>query len=244
MKLSSATPDEIREHLRYVRSRVEDRRSLAAAAQALADAVYSAFEESLALVRVFATVPFGELPGANQGFVRALMRERGVERLLAPGMPVLSLMGTKGALPEWSDRMMSRGHIGIPLVSGEFVDAIPMIARLLSEFGLAIVGLEGGGARIVRGKVGNLSGMFYVGDARTETDEHGRLVISAQDFVAEHGVRTVFGFGGAYMLERSYVAVILFARESVDADRARTLAPLSSALKAATLRLVDQGGFF
>ena len=244
MKLSSASPDQIRDHVRHVRSRVEDRRSLAAAAQALADTVFSAFEESLALVRVFAVVPFGELPGANQGFVRALMRERHIERMLAPAMPVLTLMGTRGVLPEWSDRALSRGHVGIPLASGEFVDAIPMIARLLSEFGLAIEGIEGGGARIVRGKVGNLSGMFYVGDARTETDEHGRLVISAQDFVSEHGVRTVFGFGGAYMLERSYVAVILFARETIDAERARELAPLSSALKAATLRLVDQGAFF
>ena len=153
-------------------------------------------------------------------------------------------MGTRGALPEWNDRTLSRGHVGIPLASAEFVDAIPMIARLLSEFGLAIEGMEGGGARIVRGKVGNLSGMFYVGDARTETDDQGRLVISAQDFVAEHGVRTVFGFGGAYMLERSYVAVILFARENVAAERARELAPLSSALKAATMRLVDQGRFF
>jgi hypothetical protein len=86
--------------------------------------------------------------------------------------------------------------------------------------------------------------MFYVADARTETDERGRLIISAQDFVAEHGVRTVFGFGGAYMLERSYVAVILFTRETIVAEHARELAPLSSALKAATMRLVDQGRFF
>ena len=244
MKLSAATPDQLRDHVKAARARVEGRRSLAAAAQALADTVFSAFEESLALVRVFATVPFGELPGANQGFVRALMRERGVEGLLAPETLVLSLMGSKGARPEWNDRLLSRGHLGIPLASAEFVDAIPMIARLLSEFGLAIVGMEGGGSRIVRSTVGNLSGMFYVSDAGTETDDQGRLIISAQDFVAEHGVRTVFGFGGAYMLERSYAAIILFAREAIDAERARDLAPLSSALKAATMRLVDQGRFF
>jgi hypothetical protein len=244
LKLSTATTVQIRESVKQARSRVEDRRSLSAAAQALAETVFSSFGESLALVRVFATVPFGELPRANQDFVRALMREREVESLLTAAMPVLSLMGTSGIRPEWNDRMSSRGHLGIPLASAEFVDAIPMIARLLSEFGLVIVGMDGGGARIVRSKVGNLSGMFYVADARAETDEQGRLIISAQDFVAEHGVQTVFGFGGAYMLERSYVAIILFARESVDAERARELAPLSSALKAATMRLVDQGRFF
>jgi len=153
-------------------------------------------------------------------------------------------MGTRGLEPEWNDRTASRAHVGIPLASAEFVDAIPMISRLLSELGIAIGGMDGGGAQIVRSKVGNLSGMFYVSDARTETDDQGRLILSAQDFVEEHGVRTVFGFGGAYMLERSYCAVILFARETIEADHAHELAPLSSALKAATMRLVDQGRFF
>jgi hypothetical protein len=244
LRLSTATPGQIRDHVKYTRSCVKDCRSLADAAQALAETVFSGFEDSLALVRVFATVPFDVLPGANQEFVRASMRERGVEPLLAHDTPVLTLMGTKGTRPEWNDRMLSRGHLGIPLVSTEFVGGIPMIARLLSEFGLVIVGMDGGGSRIVRNKVGNLAGMFYVADARSEKDEQGRLVISAQDFVEEHGVRTVFGFGGAYMLERSYVAVILFAREAVDPERARELAPLSSALKAATMRLVDHGRFF
>ena len=244
MKLSATPSPQLREHLKHVRERVEGRRSLASAAQALADAVYTAFEESLVLVRVFATVPFGQIPREDQPFVRTLMRQRGVERLLTVETPVLSLLGTKGARPEWNDRMLSRGHLGIPLASAGFVDAIPMIARLLSAFGLSVVGVEGGGARIVRGQVGNLSGMFYVADARIEKDDHGRLVISAQEFVEEHGVRTVFGFGGAYMLERSYVAVILFAREHVETETARQLAPLSSALKAATMRLVDQGAFF
>jgi hypothetical protein len=233
----------LRDHVKEVRAGVENRRSLASAAQALADTVFPAFEESLALVRVFATVPFGELPAFNQGLVRDLLRERRASPV-ADGTPVLSLMGTRGLKPEWNDRLSSRGHTGIPLASAEFVGAIPMIARLLFEFGLEIVGLDGGGARIVRAKVGNLSGMFYVADARTETDEAGRLIISAQDFVAENEVRTVFGFGGAYMLERSYVAVILFAREAIDPEHARELAPLSSALKAATMRLVAEGRFF
>ena len=244
MKLSAASANQIRDLVRDVRARVEGRRSLAAAAQGLADTVYGALEESLALVRVFAIVPFREIPEGNQHFVRRLMRERRMENLLTPEVPVLSLLGTRGALPEWNDREMSRGHLAIPLASAEFVSAIPMIARLLSEFGLVIEGLEGGGARIVKSRVGTLSGMFYVEDARTEKDDAGRLVISAQDFVLEQGVRTVFGFGGAYMLERSYVAVIFFSRERVEADRARELAPLSSAFKAATMRLVDSGRFF
>jgi hypothetical protein len=244
VKLSSASSDEIRSLLKDVRARVDDRRSLASAAQALADALYGPLEDSLALVRVFATVPFKDLPGAYQGFARSSMRTRRIENLLSPATPVLALMGTRGARPDWNDRMLSHGHLGIPLASAELVHEMPMIARLLSELGLAVEGVAEGGARIVRSRVGNLSAMFYVEDAATERDEEGRPVIAAQDFVTELGVRTVCGFGGAYLLERSHVAVILFATEAIEADRARELAPVSSALKAATMRLVDQGKYF
>ena len=243
MKLSTAFPSQLRDVVKDARIRVEGRKSLASASQALADTVYSALEESLALTRVFATVPFRLLPPAQQAFVRNLMRERRVEGLLAPSLPVLTLMGTRGARPQWNHRDESRGHLAIPLVSAAFVDSIPMISRMLAEFGLVIEGLETGGA-VVKSRVGTLSAMFYVADARTETDDQGRVVISAQEFVEQEGVKTVFGFGGAYMLEKSYVAIILFARETVKADLARELAPLSSALKAATMRLVDQEKFF
>ena len=244
MKLSTAFPSQLRAVVRDVRGRIDDRRSLAAAAQSLAETVFSALEESLVLTRVFATVPYRLLPAGDQAFVRGVMRERRVESLLGPELPVLALMGTRGSKPEWNDREASRGHRGIPLVSPSFVAEIPMIARMLASFGVAIEGVEDGGARIVTSRVGTLSAMFYVEDARTEVDERGRLVISAQDFVEENGVRTVFGFGGAYLLEKSYAAIILFAREAVEAERARELAPLSSAFKAATMRLVDKGRFF
>ena len=82
LKLSATPSAQLRDHLRHVRERVEGRRSLASAAQALADSVYTAFDESLVLVRVFATVPFGQIPREDQPFVRSLMRQRGVERLL------------------------------------------------------------------------------------------------------------------------------------------------------------------
>ena len=75
MKLSLALPSQLRDQVKEVRARAEGRRSLAAAAQGLADGLFGSFEESLALVRVFATVPFRELPEGNQVFVRRLMRE-------------------------------------------------------------------------------------------------------------------------------------------------------------------------
>ncbi len=49
---------------------------------------------------------------------------------------VLSLLGTRGEDMRWNDRRNSQGHVGIPLVSADFIDAIPMMSRLLKELGL------------------------------------------------------------------------------------------------------------
>ena len=65
-----------------------------------------------------------------------------------------------------------------------------------------------------------------------------RPIIAGQDFVAAHGVKTVFGFGGAYMLERSFAVIIVFARETVSREQVRAFAGLASLFKAATLSLV------
>jgi hypothetical protein len=170
--------------------------------------------------------------------------EKGRPGLLHDETIVLSLMGTRGALPDWNSRHESRGHAGIPLVSAEFVEDIPMIARLLKELGVSVEGLAPGRSGIVTRTLGSLSGVFYVPDARTAVDEQGRRIIASQDFVAQHGVVTVFGFGGAYLMEKSFAAIVVFAREPVSREAAERLAPLASVLKTATMGLVTDGKLF
>jgi hypothetical protein len=194
-------------------------------------------------VRVFATVPFAFTPFSVQRFVRALMNERGLSAPVGHETTVLALMGTRGVLPAWNSRLGSRGHLGIPLASPEFVDDIPMVSRLLVELGVRIDGAASGTGYIGR-VVGNLSGLFYVADAASARDERDRLIIPAQDFVRAHGVQTVFGFGGAYMLERSFAVIIVFAREAVSREQVQSLAALANVLKAATMGLVTQDRFF
>ena len=106
--------------------------SLEAAAQRLCDILYTTFEESTILVRVFATVPFAALPSTNRRFVERLVGAAARE-VRTPKTPVLSLLGTRGGVPRWNSRHLSEGHVGIPLASADFVDAIPMIVTASSR---------------------------------------------------------------------------------------------------------------
>jgi hypothetical protein len=58
------------------------------------------------------------------------------------------------------------------------------------------------------------------------TDERGRLIIPAADFVEEHGVKTVFGFGGSYPSTRTFVTTIVFCREAIARGTASELTTL------------------
>jgi hypothetical protein len=243
-RLGSVGREEVRAIVGEVKAAVGGWGTLEEAAQVLADLFFGRFAESTVLVRVFATVPFAELPEANRRFVLDLTEAKGVSALLEDTTIVLSLMGTHGVLAEWNSRHSSRGHVGIPLFSPAFVDEIPMIARLLKELGVSVEGLGAARSSIITRTLGSLNGIFYVADARTAEDEQGRRIIAAQDFVERHGVATVFGFGGAFLRERSFAAMVVFARETVPRETAEQLSPLASALKTATMQLVDEGRLF
>jgi hypothetical protein len=217
--------------------------SLEAAAQRLCDILYTTFEESTVLVRVFATVPFAALPSTNRGFVERLVGARARE-VLTPKTPVLSLLGTRGGVPRWNSRHLSEGHVGIPLASADFVDAIPMIASLVKQLGLAIDRAQDVETAIVTQSLGKIAGVFYVDDAATAVDSKGRRIIAARDFVQEHGVRTVFGFGGAYGLTGTFVVAVLFTRDSVGRGQAERFMRLANQLKTSTMKAVTRRHIF
>ncbi|MHC4073389.1 MAG: hypothetical protein ACYTGS_15370, partial [Planctomycetota bacterium] len=100
-------------------------RTLEQAAQLVTDAVYEELDDSVVLARVFATVPFGELPEPNRTFVTDLAAANDIAPLINNDTLILSLLGTRGAKSEWNDRRTSQGHVGIPLASAAFVDKIP-----------------------------------------------------------------------------------------------------------------------
>jgi hypothetical protein len=106
---------------------------------------------------------------------------------LRDNTPVLSLVGTRRRQRDWNSRFDSQGHVGIPLASADFVDSIPMIARLLKELGPSIELAQDLDTAIVTQSIGSVVGLFYVDDARTAVDQNGRKIIAAHDFVLENG---------------------------------------------------------
>jgi hypothetical protein len=214
-------------------------------AQGCVETLYEHFKDSIVLARVFLTVAFGELPQFHKDAVNALAVSVGAGGPVNPGTPVLSLIGTAGADPAWNDRKKSQGHVGIPLISAQFIDSAPMMARLLKETGLELDWIEEHDTNIVIGDSSSgPTGTFYVADAAEETDSRGRRIISAQDFVKSNAIKSVFGFGGYYMGTSAFTVLIIFTRNSIAKADVGRFKPLFTKFKALSLPLVASGAIF
>lgn len=218
--------------------------SLEEVSQKFADAIYENFKDSIVLVRVFATVPFGDLPDTNKKFVTKLATAKRVSSLISDRTLVLSLLGTRGEEPAWNDRHNSKGHVGIPLISVNFIELIPMMSRLLKSLGGSLDWINSNDTKIVSKTLGSLSGLFYIPDAKTTVDEKGRKIIAAQDYVEKYGVKTVFGFGGSYITRKNSVVFIIFTRERIEQKKAESFIILVNILKSITTSIVTKGKIF
>jgi hypothetical protein len=217
--------------------------TLEQAAQRFVEALYADFASSV-LVRLYTSVPYDRLPASRKTFVDQIARTAGVSEQVDDDTQVLCLMGTKGKRAEWTDRRQSKGHLAIPLVSGKFVQNIPMITRLLNEFGIGTDWLDSPDkTSIITRSMGKVATVFYVPDATTFRDQANRLVIPAQDFVSQNGVRTVFGVGGAYA--NGYICTILwFVSETLDRSVVDRFMPVINFFKHATTQAVMSGRLF
>ncbi|HEX8633361.1 MAG TPA: hypothetical protein VF703_04340 [Pyrinomonadaceae bacterium] len=237
------SPREIRDLRERLQASLQECGHLQAAAETCARLLYEEFTESLVLARVFVTLPLSNLPARDKAFVAALTDAKAITPLLDEKTQVLSLLGTYGAQPEWRDRYQSQGHLGIPLVTAAFVESIPMVARLMSDMGIGSDWFDKFEPDILVKNLGRAAGVFYVREARTRLDAHDRKIVSAQDFVAAHDIRTVFGLGGSY-LNGSFITMIFFTRETIEQPQAEAFMLLVNTFKTATLKLVMDGAIF
>jgi hypothetical protein len=118
-----------------------------------------------------------------------------------------------------------------------------MVARLLRDLRYRLDG-DAAPAPYVTRAFANANGLFYVPDASTTVDDKGRRIVPAADFVREHSVRTVFGFGGSYVIRPMFVSTIVFTQERLTKDAAMNFLQLSSAFKAGTTRFTNRGLLF
>ena len=85
-----------------------------------------------------------------------------------------------------------------------------------------------------------MSGVFYVQDAQSAVDQRGRRIISAQDFVRENNVQTVFGVAGGFAIGKTFLALLFFCNERIEKAQAVQFLPLISTIKAATVSLIGK----
>jgi len=239
MRIGEATPLAVTDLWGSVESRIRKAGYLATAAQDLAKGLHQAFEDSVGLARVFLTVPLGSLPEDRQDFVYALARPSNSVADLKSTTPVLSLIGTHGDEADWNDLGKSRGHLGIPLISSEFVGSIPMVSRLLRELGVPLDWIDTHDAAVIQKTLGESSSLFFVDDAGTATDDQGRKIIADEGFVSRHRIQSVFGIGGAYSGGEILVTV-LFNHDRFERRSAEQFLPLVTLFKSNTERLVAQ----
>jgi hypothetical protein len=241
-KLSAVAPEAFKVWESNVRQRVRSASSLEAAAQGCCESIYDELRESVVLARFYATIPLSKLPEEGRRFAESVAASRGAREPLTDKTMVLTLLGTRGERREWNDRRASRGHLAIPLLSAAFVDEIPMVSRLLKDLGVPIDWASAAG--VPTDTFGRLGGFFYVEDAASAIDHRGRKIISAQDFVKAHGVKTVFGTAGTYVLSKWLVTIIVFCRERVERDRAKDFMPFANTMTSATSELARQMKIF
>ena len=183
------------------------------------------------------------LPRTNQEFVRKLAESAGAGGQLKGDTLVLSLLGTHGQEADWQDRRKSKGHMGIPLISSAFVDAIPMISRLLKELGVPLEWVDSRDSEILQKTVGRAAGLFFVDNAGQAKDHQGRNIIASQDFVSTYQVKSVFGTGGLYSGNQVLV-IVLFCRDQFARAVGELFLPLIDSFKGRTHSLAGAGKIF
>jgi hypothetical protein len=243
-KLSAVKPEAFAAWESDVRSSIRSAATLEGAAQRCTEMIYDEFRESVVLCRFYATIPYGRLPEESRRFATSLATSRRAREPLHEKTMVLTLLGSRGDKSEWNGRRASRGHLAIPLLSAAFIDEIPMVSRLLKDLGVPIDWAEAAASGVQTSTFGKLGGFFYVEDAAAAVDDKGRKIISAQDFVSAHRVKTVFGTAGTYVLSKWLITVIVFCRERLERDRAKDLMPFANMITSATSDLTRTGKLF
>jgi hypothetical protein len=162
--------------------------------------------KACALVRLYKTHTYGELTPELQRFADGVLGHK----LQSTQTKCLTLLATVGEKPEWNSRQHSRAHQAIPLPTADFVSKIPMIARLINQFGLDINAVIRPDPNLLADLERRTYNAFHVPEAV------GSPYIPAQkDFVLAYKVRSVLGFGGILGPGDLY-AVILFSRVPIE----------------------------
>ncbi|MEP0913798.1 hypothetical protein [Leptolyngbya sp. GB1-A1] len=169
-------------------------------------------ESACALVRLFKTHPYKNLPIELQIAALDLLKVDSI----ADETKCLTLMATAGDEPHWNTRDGSSGHKAIPLLSVDFVSKIPMISRLIQQFGLEIdTVLEPMPDLLIHSERKIHSTFIF----HVPTALGSQYIPAQKDFVVPYQVKSVLGFGGLLPSGNLFV-IIMFTKTWVPQETA------------------------
>lgn len=143
----------------------------------------------------------------------------------------LTLLASAGDLEPWNDRRASGGHAVIPLESVKVVERAPMIAQLIRQMGLDIGAVLDPSDELMLEAEQRAYNVFHVPHAL------GSAFIPAQDFVKQHKVESVLGFGGL-LPSGDLFSVILFSRAPITRQTANLFRTVALSVKLILLPFV------
>ena len=178
-------------------------------------------EKACALIRFYKTHPYGQLASGLQEFASGIMGGAPESQ----DMKCLTMMATAGEHADWNSRSTSSGHRAIPLASADFVGGIPMIAQLVSQFGIEMGSVISPEPNVIGDLARQTFNTFHIADAVDSP-----CIPAQDDFVKPYGVKSVLGFGGVLSFGELFV-VIMFSKVSIPASTASSFRDLSANVK-------------
>ncbi len=214
-------------------------------AQRFVDVIYKRFCDSLVLLRLFITVRYDQLTEKDRRFVDSRGRDTSTSHLINSATPIFTLLGTRGAKPEWNDRRASSFFRCIPLASTAFISSLSMLSRQFESVGFDLGLIDAWETKVApTGRADQYRGMLYVGDSATDRDPQGRMVVPKQEFVAACGVKTSLGFGSGYAGHPTLVTMFAFTNEYVEPAVVRPMTTLLDHYMNVSEELVKRGRVF
>ena len=180
-------------------------------------------EKACALIRFYKTHPYGQLAYGLQEFASGIMGGAPESQ----DMKCLTMMATAGEHADWNSRSTSSDHRAIPLASADFVGGIPMIAQLVSQFGIEMGSVISPDPNVIGDLARQTFNTFHIADAVDSP-----CIPAQDDFVKPYGVKSVLGFGGVLSSGELFV-VIMFSKVSIPASTASSFRDLSANVKEA-----------
>jgi hypothetical protein len=241
---SSATTVDL-EHIAGDLGATRSSSSLEAAAQAFASALYERFTKTFLLVRLFASARFDSLAERDRRLVENKARAFGVAGPVPSGTPVLALLGTRGAQPDWNARNLSQRFRCLPLFSSRYVGSLSMLSLQLEAMKFDLANCDAWKASVAAaGRADQWAGWVHIANPAVDRDRQGRMAVPAQDFVAAHDVRSAIGAGAGYSRHPTLLTVFAFCAEPTTPALGEAMQRLIETFRTATEPLAEAGAIF